>query len=553
MPQDRRLSQQWRELLDLIRFTEAVSLAIHGVRDRDQILRRVADEFARSDKYRASILLLCNGGSKLRVAHNSMPRPRLRRAETAVGLTLKDYRLDLDKSTVYQQVIRAGLTVRTSVREIVGELFSPPIAKQVLEIGQFGQAKTIATPLLRDGEAIGALAMSSAHLAEEFAPSVENLAGQISRAIELADANARRERAEQTLQYNGRRLRALLENSPDSVWVLDAKARVCYVSPSAEHQTGFLQRELVGASAFDAVHRDDLADSLAAFAELLQNPDVPLSQEVRVRHKDGSWHVYELRAANLLDNPAVHGIVVNARDISDRKRIEAQLVRSSKLAALGVMAGGIAHQLLNPLAVMSSCSQILLEAPDNAHVCRQCAEKIYSACQRASKAIQSLLTFASPARGPMIALDVQQVIEESVSLLEHHALARRIVLRRQLQPDLPKVQGHAALLREAFVNIMLNAHEAMPDGGALTVVTCRSESGGVKIQFQDTGCGIPPEHLICVFDPFFTTKYSGQGTGLGLAVVHSIIEQHQGTVQLHSEVNKGTTVTIHLPKAPRAA
>jgi PAS domain S-box-containing protein len=550
MPQDRRLSQQWHELLELIQFTEAVSLAIHGLRDQDQILRRVVDEFANSAKYTASILLLCNGGSRLRVAHSSMPLQRLQNGETVIGTSLQDYRLDLDKSAVYRQVIRAGQTVHTTVREILSELFPSPIADQVLEIGRFGGGHTIATALFCNGEVIGVLAMSSTHLAKQFAPSVENLARHISRAIELADANARREQAEQALQYNEQRLRALLENAPDSVFVLDADARISYVGPSIEQQTGFTQRELVGASLFDLVERDDLTDSLPGLAELLQTPHIPLLREVRVRRKDGLWRVYEIRATNLLDNPAVHGLVVNARDITQRKRMEAQLTRTAKLAALGVMAGGIAHQLRNPLAVISACSQILLEAPDNVQVRSQCAEKIYSGCQRASKVIQSLLTFASPARGPMVELEVQQVLEEAITLLHHPAIVSKIVLHKQFQPDLPKVLGHTALLQEAFVNIMLNAHEAMPDGGTLTVVTCRSKTGGVKIQFQDTGCGIAPEHLPHVFDPFFTTKPTGEGTGLGLSVTHAIVEQHKGTTELQSEVSKGTTVTIRLPRAP---
>jgi PAS domain S-box-containing protein len=356
-----------------------------------------------------------------------------------------------------------------------------------------------------------------------------------------------RQRARDALRGSEERFRALIENSSDIIVLLDGDGSPLYVSPSAKVLSGYDFEDLVGKKAGDFCHPEDMAKAEGAGSQVIQNPHVSVPIQLRIRYADGSWHTVEVVARNLLQNPAVEGIVVNMRDITDRVRAEAELAQAEKLASLGVLAGGIAHQVRNPLSIIMACSELLLEAPDDAHLRSQSVEKIHAAILRASQVIENLLRFARPEGMPMTSLDIQHVLEEALALMAHHMSSHRVRLHEAFQADLPKVHGNPALLQQVFTNLILNACDAMPQGGTLTVTTRATEGNGVEIQFRDTGRGIPPEHLPHVFDPLFTTKPTGEGTGLGLSVSQGIIQRHKGTIEVRSEVDEGTTFTIRLP------
>ncbi len=235
------------------------------------------------------------------------------------------------------------------------------------------------------------------------------------------------------------------------------------------------------------------------------------------------------------------------RELTERRQLEAQLVQSAKMASLGVMAGGSAHELRNPLGIISTNAQLLLEHPDDAQLHIECAQKIHVATQRASQIIENLLKFARPVSAQMQELDLHVVLEEALALLTYQMALQEIRLRKELQPDLPKVYGNPELLQQVFTNMILNACNAMPEGGVLTVRTRATEAGEVEILFKDTGRGIPPENLPKIFDPFFTTMPVGKGTGLGLSISYSIIRQHQGSIEVESRAGEGATFTIRLP------
>jgi signal transduction histidine kinase len=210
------------------------------------------------------------------------------------------------------------------------------------------------------------------------------------------------------------------------------------------------------------------------------------------------------------------------------------------------MAGGIAHELRNPLAISSSAAQLLLERPDDEKFREEAAEKIHSGVQRASYIIENLLKFARPPEERMVPTNINESLDETLSLLANQLKVHRVKLRKDFVPDLPQVVGNKSLLQQVFTNMILNACNAMPDGGSLTVATTASKAE-VEIHFADTGVGIPTEHLSKIFDPFFTTMPVGKGIGLGLSISYSIIQQHQGTIEVESVVGKGTTFTVRLP------
>ena len=247
------------------------------------------------------------------------------------------------------------------------------------------------------------------------------------------------------------------------------------------------------------------------------------------------------------DTQTIIGIVGVGQDLTERRELEAQLFHSAKLASLGIMAGGIAHEIRNPLGISSVAAQILLEDPDNESLRKECAEKIYSGIKRASLIIEELLKFARPTEGRFESTNVNEAIMETLSLIEKQIVLMRIEIKKNLHHPIPLMKAEKNLLKQAFLNIILNAANAMPDGGTLTITTSSDQKNTIQITFHDTGCGISPENTDKIFDPFFTTMPVGKGTGLGLSITYSIIKQHEGAIHVESAAGKGTTFMIQLP------
>jgi signal transduction histidine kinase len=239
-----------------------------------------------------------------------------------------------------------------------------------------------------------------------------------------------------------------------------------------------------------------------------------------------------------------------ARLFTEREQLQAQLVQSAKMASLGVMASGIAHELRNPLAIASAAAQLLRERPADAALRGEALEKIHRSVVRASGIIEGLLKFARPVDGPPEAVDVNALVRETCLLMQEQCTAHGVTIKTQFAAGLPPVEADGRLLQQVFTNLMLNAQQAMPDGGSLAVTTSLDERDRVLIRFTDTGTGIHPDDLPKVFDPFFTTRPTGQGVGLGLAISYQIIERHHGTIELASS-GGGTTAAIRLPAAQR--
>ncbi|MFQ5340896.1 MAG: ATP-binding protein [Anaerolineae bacterium] len=240
-------------------------------------------------------------------------------------------------------------------------------------------------------------------------------------------------------------------------------------------------------------------------------------------------------------------VLVHAEDVTERKQAQMQLIQADKMAAMGVMASGIAHELLNPLGIISVNAQLLQDSPPDAQVHAQCARNIHVTTRRASQIVKNLLDFARPASDAMMEIELHTVLEDSLPMLSHRLSAQQILLRKDLPSDLPHVWGNPALLRQVFTNLILNACNAMPNGGTLTITGRTNQTGQAEITFTDTGRGISQEDLPKVFDPFFTTMPPGHGTGLGLSVSSSIIQLHRGAIDVESDVGRGSTFTVRLP------
>jgi PAS domain S-box-containing protein len=242
------------------------------------------------------------------------------------------------------------------------------------------------------------------------------------------------------------------------------------------------------------------------------------------------------------------GWIIVLEDVTDRAHLEEQLRLSEKMAAIGLLAAGVAHEVNTPLTGISSFTQMLLDRSDPEDPKTQLLEKIERQTFRAAKIISSLLNLARPSTSDAAPVDLNAVIGDVLSLIEHQMKVSKIQLRRELSAAGVVVRGIEYKLQQVFLNLFLNARDAMPRGGWLRI-SSRIDHGHAVIEVSDTGTGIPAEQLARIYDPFFTTKPEGHGTGLGLSVTYGIVQEHGGTLTCDSEVGHGTTFRLVLPLA----
>jgi PAS domain S-box-containing protein len=244
---------------------------------------------------------------------------------------------------------------------------------------------------------------------------------------------------------------------------------------------------------------------------------------------------------------ATIGAVIVGRDLAERRKLELQLRQSQKLSALGIMAGGIAHEIRNPLAVCSSAAQFLLSDDVDLEFRKQCSMKIQTNIDKASTIIENLMAFAGSSMDVnMTDIVLSEALEDTIALVANQAKVQKIKIELMQSPEVILVSGVVGLLQQVFMNILLNAFKAMPSGGSVSVtIECLSDS--VEVQFIDTGLGIPVGDIDKIFDPFHTSSPTGQGTGLGLSICYRIIQQHLGSIRAESSPEQGASIIINLP------
>lgn len=375
--------------------------------------------------------------------------------------------------------------------------------------------------------------------------------GTVENVMLLMDDITEREQLGEDVRRAERHLAGVVECANDLVISLDPEGRILTWNQAAENTSGLESEQVRDKSLVSLC----VAEEQPVMGEMLRR----LADGERVKNIEVNLLTASDRQVPIAwscstmfdDARKLTGIVAVGRDLTERRRLEAQLAQAAMMTSLGGMAGGIAHEVRNPLGIISACSQLLLERADDAKLRGEAAEKIHAATQRASSIIENLMKFARPHGTQMGEVDVHAVLQVTLSLLAHQMALERISLKKNLEPDLPRVHGNPDLLRQVFTNLILNSGNAMPQGGTLTVTTRTTERGRsnrfVEILFSDNGCGIPQENLSRIFDPFFTTMPVGTGVGLGLSICYSIIQQHQGTIGVTSRPGQETTFTIRLP------
>jgi two-component system, NtrC family, sensor kinase len=238
-------------------------------------------------------------------------------------------------------------------------------------------------------------------------------------------------------------------------------------------------------------------------------------------------------------------------DVTQRERMEEQMSQTEKLTSLGLLAAGVAHEVNTPLAVISNYIQMLAKQMPEGDPRQSIIEKIVKQTFRASEIVNNLLNFSRTGPSALADVDVNRVVEETLSLVSHPLKTSQIQVVKQLTDGLPAVRGSANKLQQVFLNLFLNARDAMPTGGILEVRT-GAHNGSVEIEVADTGNGIPRDHIHKIFDPFFTTKPGGRGTGLGLSVSYGIIKEHAGKIDVRSAPGRGTSFHVEFPAVRNA-
>jgi signal transduction histidine kinase len=261
-------------------------------------------------------------------------------------------------------------------------------------------------------------------------------------------------------------------------------------------------------------------------------------------------------------------------DVTDRIELEQQLQQAEKMSSIGLLAAGVAHEVNTPLAVISTYAQMLAKQVSHDEQKARLLDKIASQTFRASEIVNSLLNFSRTSATDFSRVGLNRVIRETCSLLDHQFKKAGIRVESQLDENLPEIEGNSGKLQQVFLNLFLNARDAMPRGGVLTLRTGGGASGAgsgsqapaseissngtsgpdvVRVEVVDTGEGISPENLSRIYDPFFTTKGAQKGTGLGLAVSYGIIQEHSGVISVESQQGHGTYFRLEFPPAGKTA
>ncbi|HJV21505.1 MAG TPA: ATP-binding protein [Holophagaceae bacterium] len=358
----------------------------------------------------------------------------------------------------------------------------------------------------------------------------------------------------QVLQASEAKYRSLVETAQELVWKVDAEGRFTYLNPAWEQTHGYRVGEMLGRS-FQAFQTPEVfRRDHAAFAELLRSGEGVREYETTHLARDGRELTLVFNAIPLLDGDgAIVGCQGTAVDVTDRRRAEeererlrAQLHQSQKLESLGSLAGGVAHDMNNVLGAIMGLASIHAAGQPAGSPVQLAFETILKAADRGGKMVKSLLGFARHTPAELHRVDLNELLTEQVRLLERTTLSR-VILSLDLEPRLHPIQGDAAALSHAVMNLCVNAVDAMPEGGTLRLRTRNLEGDGVELQVGDTGSGMSREVLDRALDPFFTTKAQGKGTGLGLSMVHAAVKAHGGEMELHSEPGQGTTVGLRFP------
>lgn len=414
-----------------------------------------------------------------------------------------------------------------------------------------------AVPCFARGEVVGAFLLGETVDGEDLSSEDLDLLRTVAAQAATALVNAR---LYSSLQAKHEEVVALREQSEDTieslaagVVVLDLQGRVVRWNRSMEIIYGRSRHE-VAHSSYAAVFPRGLRQALdAGLGEgWLSRSEGGGISRMNLRAADGRERVVNVKAAPFMSGGGQrHGAILIFEDVTERVGMENEMQLREKMSSLGVLAAGVAHEVNTPLTGISSFTQMLQDQTAKSDPRRPLLSKIEKQTERASKIVNGLLNFARHGQTDFQIVNLNRVLGDVLSLLDHQLKSSHIRIRKELDPALPPLRGDENKLQQVFVNLAVNAFDAMPAGGWLTLTT-RSEGGQVVAEVADTGEGIAPEDIRRIYDPFFSTRKKSGGNGLGLSISYGIVQEHGGAMEVESNVSTGTRFLIRFPAADAA-
>ncbi len=421
---------------------------------------------------------------------------------------------------------------------------------------QHGLRSAYIVPIVHQGVLLGVLALNGPaafELDAEDRELLESFAGQAALAIRNArlyeDARGARDF-----------LRSIAEHSPAGIVTTDVRGHVTYFSPRAEELLGYRSAEVVGRAV--AEFQRGGREAARTLMRRLREEGRLREHETEILASDGRWVECRFSLALLRDAAGTTiGTLAILEDTSERKRLEAQLRQAQKMEAVGRLAGGIAHDFNNLLAVIMGHSDLIKSVLRKGDGLAHDVEQIRRASERAASLTRQLLAFSRRQFLQPQVIDVNTLVGNLATML-HRLIGEDIQLELRLDPAAGRVSADPGQLEQVVMNLTVNARDAMPQGGQLTLETGpamldktfvtahpgSSTGAHVRLSIRDNGCGMSPDVLSHLFEPFFTTKEPGRGTGLGLSTVYGIVKQHRGYIDVQSEPGQGSTFAVYLPR-----
>jgi len=366
----------------------------------------------------------------------------------------------------------------------------------------------------------------------------------------LTDVTEKRAMEVQIRQQEQFRQR-MLESFPDLILVLDLQERYTFASSRIRDLLGYRPEELVGKKIEEL--QDHSAEFLSLYRDVASSKQMFASSEYGALHRNGSWRTMRASASQLFEaENKLSGVIISVRDITVEKKLEQQIIQSERLAAMGQMLGGFAHELNNPLTAILGVSELLQEGESNQTRVKQLA-MLHQQARRATEIVQNLMYFSRPPAPGQSLVNLNDLVDRTLHLHAYSLRKNNITVDFLKEEGMPHVSGDPHQLMQVFHNLILNAEQAIREAREKGTVRIRlgKKDNSVWVNFQDDGPGIAPEILPNIFDPFYTTKRPGRGTGLGLSICKAVLKEYGGNVEAASAPGGGAVFTVHLPIPPK--
>jgi two-component system NtrC family sensor kinase len=524
---NRNLQQRVQELTVLY----AIGKSVSSLLDQEEVLVRIVEAGVYITHAEEGFLLL----------HDAQANELYLRAAKNIGeARAQSLRMAVD-DTLAGQVIRTAKPVRldkvsagTSLKVKTGFL-----VQALLQV-----------PLIVGNTVIGVLGVDNPHATRTFTENDQYLLSALADYAALAIANAR---LYDEARHNEKRYRDLFANAHDMIFTLDPKLRITSINKVGPAILGHAEDALLGRALQDFAAPGSWAPARRQFEHLLLGRAIQ-PFEMQLLNSDGETVYLEVSARLANTTSRSEGIHCIARNLTERRRLEEQLVQAEKLSALGQLVAGVAHELNNPLTSISGYTQLLLREQNLAAHVHDDLTQIHRQAERAARIVQGLLVFAREHKPERRMINLNDVIQDTLTLRIYQLKVDDITVVQQFDPDLPLTVADPFQLQQVVLNLINNAHQAMTakgEPGQLTLKTELVQQPGsapmIRFSIADTGTGIPKRDLTRIFDPFFTTKPVGQGTGLGLSICFGIVQEHGGHIHAESDVGVGTTVVVDIP------